>query len=110
MAGGRLRGVEIATFQALVESPNSPGLSLFAQVFSEDHLFGIFDQILHDPLVAVVGKRDPINHRLSVSLEKWGAAVCQAIRWFPDKDEISLLGSHHYVIPIDHEQMAGTIA
>src|ERR1700674_4032692 len=110
MVGGRLCRIEIATFQARVKSPNSPGVGFIAQVFSEDHLSGILDQIWYHSLVAVVGKRVPINLCRSVPLEKWRAAVLRgAIQRVPDKDEISLPGSQHHVIPIDHEHKAGSI-
>src|SRR5438132_4164260 len=109
MRGRHLRGDEIAAFKARAKSRYRLGLCLFAQVVSRDHLLGVLDQVLHDPLVAVVGQQRPIDLRLAVPLEERGAVLAGGVGRLSDEDEVSLPGRQHHVIPIDDEYVAGPV-
>src|SRR5947209_1105374 len=109
MRRGRLRGGEVAALEARSKRPRGLGLYLLAQVVPKQHLSGVLDEVLYHPLVAIVGKQSPIDLRLAVSLKERRTVFARCVSWLSDKNEVSLSGSQHHVVPIDDEYIAGPV-
>src|SRR5947209_19270924 len=83
--------------QGIIKQLGEILLAFFCQIVSEIHVSSTGDYLLHDPFPEVVRQCRPINFFLSVSLPEgvgW---------WLPQKDEITLFGCQHDLIPIDHK-------
>src|SRR5437660_3983719 len=105
---GGCDGFSSPTCQDGVEYTGGFHSGLLAPFILEKRAFGVFDQVLRDPLPEVVGERDPIDLCLSVALEE-GRGVLPgwtARSLFSGIDEVALSRGQLHVVPVDYKHTA----